>query len=225
MKITKKIKYSSFLVTLIFIILNLKAFSLEKNLDITPNLGYTHLEGFSFQRTGKIINKFNGLNLGVSALYSFDSQGLITPVLGAGYNYVGVSNKNNLESGTFDTYFSYHSLVANGGFKLNIFKNISIHTLANLGYSFANTVDVTTSSNSQFVKRALDKTSFEIKNHYFYGVTLMGAYKFNDTFSMGSSFIYNRHSMTLDYITPPETIQENSSFNEYSANLIASWSL
>ena len=58
MKITKKIKYSSFLVTLSFIILNLKAFSLEKKLDITPNLGYTHLEGFSFQRTGKIINKF-----------------------------------------------------------------------------------------------------------------------------------------------------------------------
>ncbi|WP_397601472.1 hypothetical protein [Silvanigrella sp.] len=198
---------------------------MEKKLEISPNLGYTHLDGFSFQRTGKIINKFDGLNLGVSALHSFDSQGLFTPVLGAGYHYVGVSNQNNLESGTFDTNFSYHSIVANGGVKLNIFKNISIHTLANLGYSFANTIDVTTSSSSNFVKRALDSSSFEIKNHYFYGVTLMSAYKFSQTFSLGGSFIYNRHNMTLDYITPPETIQENSSFNEYSANIIASWSL
>lgn len=53
----------------------------------------------------------------------------------------------------------------------------------------------------------------------------MGTYKFGEMFSLGGSFSYNRHNMTLDYIPQTETITESSAFNEYSANIVAMWSI
>lgn len=223
MCIIHKIKKIYIFVFFVLISINTYCYAESKNLDIYAHLGYTKLNDFSFNRTKKIFTSFSGFNLGVSALYDFDNTAKVSPVLGANLSITGVANSNNTDVGTMDAKFRYSTLTANGGFKFHFFSLIPMYALANFGYAFSNSLDVTASNNS-YASKVLEISSFNIKNHYFYGVTLMSSYKLGDMFSLGGGLVYNRHTMDLEYVTRPETTNERSSFNEYSANVNAMWS-
>ena len=200
----------------------------DKNLDIYGGLGYTSLSGFGFDKTKKLFNEFSGINLGISGLYTLSNRSFFKPVLGAGLTttstYHDDKSTGNSDVSSIDKTFRYTSIIGNGGVKFYPVKSFMIYGLANLGYSINNSFDANFKSSNEFINIANSYTSFKIKNHYFYGATLMGTYKFGSMFSLGGSFTYNRHTMNLDYITRPQTVSEKSSFNEYSTNLIAMWS-
>jgi hypothetical protein len=230
MSIKKSFNYRGLMLLGIFISINSNSYaqSQEKNLDIYGGLGYTKLSDFSFNRTKKLFNEFSGVNLGVSGLYTLSNRSFFKPVLGAGLSststYHTESSTGNPDISSIETTFKYTSITANGGVKFYPLNSFMIYGLANLGYSISNSLDADFKSSNSFINYVNSYTSFKIKNHYFYGATLMGTYKFGPMFSLGGSFTYNRHTMNLDYITRPETVNEKSSFNEYSTNLIAMWS-
>lgn len=163
--------------------------------------------------------------MGVSALYSFQKNTYFTPVAGISFNTVFTkSNDSSIGDYNASAKFNYTSIAAIGGAKFFPTDSITIYTLANLGYVFSNNITANFNSNDSFSNYISSQTSFSARNHYFYGATLMGTYNIGETFRLGSSFAYNRHTMTLDYMTYPQTITESSSFNEYSINIIAMWS-
>lgn len=215
----------------VFLSLNSNSYALsqERNLDIYGGIGYTKLNDFSFQGTSNFFKKFSGGNLGVSALYTFDTNTYFKPVFGGGFSATDVCNDQNFQNNpdvkSVKKTFEYYSLIAQGGVKFYAAKSLMIYGLGNLGYAVNNEFNASYETSNQFILYANSLSQFRIKNHYFYGVNLMGAYNFIETFSLGGGLTYNRHSMNLEYIAGPETTNESGSFNEYSANIIVMWSL
>ena len=132
------VAFSSFF----FMHANLFAQDNDNTVDIYANLGYTRLSGFSFSKTEKLFNDFNGVNFGLAALYSLNTNTKFQPVLGGGFNFVNSKNSNsntgNSDISSYDTSFHYGSLFATGGVKTFISNSFSIYGLANLGYAFSN---------------------------------------------------------------------------------------
>ena len=224
-----KIKWNYLILIGSIILMHFSAYSSEgkdeKNVDVYGNFGYTNLSGFSFNKTNKLFNNFSGFNLGVSALYLFNKNSYFTPVVGGSLNSVFTKSIDNLIGDyNVNMKFDYTTISGTGGAKFTPSNLVSIYTLANIGYAINNKISANFNSYDSYSNYASSETSFSIKKHYFYGATLMGVYNFSDIFHLGGSFVYNRHSMTLDYSTYPQLITESSSFNEYSLNIIAMWS-
>ncbi len=206
----------------LFIIL--PSYAQEKKYELYGNLGYTHLNGFSYTKTNKVMNSFNGMNLGLSGLYNFNTNTLMTPVLGLSLNSIFTKNSNSINSENVSGSFNYFSTSALGGIKVRYFSNMPIYFLLNLGYSPSNNLSFSGDNSQSYTAKTLAENSFNVKNHYFYGATAMSTYSFSESFSLGGSLTYNRHTMDLEMETPPEKVTERSGFNEYSLSLIAMWS-
>ena len=193
----------------------------QNNLDIYGSFGYTYLDGFSFSKTRKVMNSFSGLNIGISGLYNFNTDTSISPVAGLSLNSVFTKNSNSVNNENIKGNFNYFTTSASGGVKLNYFNNLPIFVLLNLGYAPSNNISFTGDNPNSYTSQYMAENSFKITNHYFYGATLMSSYKLVESFSLGGSLNYNRHSIDLEMQTPPENVTERSGFNEYSVNLIA----
>jgi len=201
----------------------------ENNLDIYGGIGYTNLSGFSFDTAKNVFNKFNGFNLGLFGLYTFENNTNLKFSIGSGLQTTRTKNQDtstnipNVDS--LKASFDYTSLIFNSGINYKLTNSISMYLLGNFGYTLKNTFNVDIDTNDNYASAANSSTSYTINNHFFYGATLMGSYKISEIFSLGTNFIYNRHTMTLDYKTYPSTVTERSSFNEYSINLLFIWSI
>ncbi len=218
--------YKSFsLVTLATISSNSFADNTSLNLDILAGLGYTQYNEQSTDDVplSKVVLK--GVNLNASALFPITKTSIGYPVIGGGLNLTFVSGKENVGSSSFaDVKMSSLSAVANGGFKFIPTPVFSIFTLANFGYAFRN--NYTADLKSTYFKYYTDTS---IRNHYFYGVTLIGTYEVSNNFSIGPGITYNRHTMTIESTTLAgrETADFgiDTSFDEYSANIMFVYSL
>ncbi len=201
----------------------------EKNIDIYGGIGYTNLSGFSFDTSKNVFNKFNGYQLGLFGLYTFENDSNLKFSIGSGLQITKTKNQDtstdiqNVDS--LKANFDYTSFIFHSGINYKLTNSISMYFLGNFGYTLKNTFNVDLDTNDNYARAANNSTSYTINNHFFYGATLMGAYKISEIFSLGSSFIYNRHTMTLNYKTYPSTVTERSSFNEYSMNLLFIWSI
>lgn len=217
-------KIKSIFLSLASLLLISQSYAQEKKYELYGNLGYTQLNGFSFTRTSKVMNSFSGLNLGLSGLYNLNTNSLISPVLGLSLNSIFTKNSNSVNNENINGSFNYFATTALGGVKVRYFTNMPLYFLLNLGYSPTNNLSFSGDNSESYTTKSLAENSFNIKNHYFYGVTAMSTYSLSDSFSLGGSLSYNRHTMDLEFETPPEKVTERSGFNEYSLSLIAMWS-
>lgn len=208
-------------------------------LDVLAGAGYTHYSGFKSRDKSDDV-KFNGFNVNATALYSIMKTEMGSPVVGLGLNY------NQMKSSTvsFDTQDASGNIInvnndfnsktlaimANLGYKFTPTSKLSIFALANLGYGVYNKLDGNASFKSggidvtDIVNSRIGKTEFEMKDHFIYGVSVVGAYEIVDNFSLGLGATYNRHQAKIEVKNKVVSTSDNGSFNEFSTNLIASYS-
>ena len=203
------------------------------NLDVLGGVGYTYNSGIKFDdsKSSTDSKSMNGFNVNASALYSIMQTKIGAPVVGLGINYSRVTNVEDLDnigSTSFSSKntFSTVALVANGGFKFTPAPKLAIFTLANLGYGLYDNVNTnnTISEPGVSISQSVD---FLFKNHFIYGASVVGMYEVVQNFSVGAGVTYNRHSLTIDKATigsNSKTINQDASFNEVSANLMAAYS-
>lgn len=220
------------------------AFSQENSkigLDVLASTGYSHFNGLKHKTTNKDFN-YNGFNINASALYSVLKTNLGSPVVGLGINYFQMNSntisqsENNVVTpfGKADTInydykeeFKSLAIMGNVGFKFDkIAPKFTLLTLANFGYSvydnLKTTHTVTAKANGNSVNISLNDTDTKIKNHFIYGVSLVGTYEIVDNFSLGLGATLNRHEVKRN---EGSNVSYNIGFNEFSANLVASYSL
>ena len=212
---------------------NTEASSSKINLDVLGGIGYTHYDNIKDDdKDNSLSTSGNGFNVNASALYSILETKIGSPVVGLGLNYgrtTGSENRNYYgENVDINSTFSTLAVVANGGFKFTPAPKFAIFTLANLGYGVYNNYKADLkdqSGNSATINTSL-------KDHYLYGVSVIGTYEVVQNFSVGVGLTYNRHSFKIDNATIESEGQEltrkinsTNSFNEYSANLTAAYSL
>lgn len=215
-------KYSTIFAVFFLILFN-NSYAQEKSFEVYSNFGYTQLSGFSYSQSSKVMNTFNGLHFGVSALYNINTEYVISPIIGSGINIFATKNANTIESDNIKGSFNFATIAVTGGLKLRYLKNVPIYFLGNFGYAPLNLIEFYSENKNSYIGKALSNNNFKGKNHYFYGASIMSKYNFTSNFSLGGTLTYNRHSMDLEKETLPETTTERSAFNEYSFSLIAMW--
>lgn len=188
------------------------AFAVENNtLDILGGIGYTKATDFRNEDSNNSVDlSLSGFNVNASALYSIMHTNIGSPVVGLGLNYMNVSGSKTLNNDV-KANFKYSSLstVANGGFKFVPSQKLAIFTLANLGYGMHNRYNIEVKN--------LGSDSLTVKNHFLYGVSVIGAYDIAQNIGVGLGLTYNKHSYDAN--------KTSLSFNEYSANVTVSYSL
>ncbi len=163
------------------------------------------LDGLS----GKITfdDNFSGGNFGVSGLYSFLDSSAITPVIGLSLNVtslVNIPNSLGVEYSIFDI-----STIGRVGVKFSLFKDLRIYGLGNIGYSPI----------KMFMLKS--KTNAEIEsfsNNYLYGASVVAAYEFFSSKSLGLGFTYNKKHFSgkFEKIGIKELKMD---YNEFGVNL------
>jgi hypothetical protein len=204
------------------------------NLDVLGGIGYTNYSNLKDDdsSSSSSSNNMNGFNVNASALYSIMETKIGAPVVGLGLNYTRTTNDqtigNSYRSASAKTTLNTMAVVANAGFKFVPAEKFAIFTLANLGYGFYNNFS-TELSDSKGNSGSID---YKVKNHFLYGVSVIGAYEVAQNFSVGAGLTFNRHSFKMDEVTVSlaglsgtSYVNSNLSFNEFSANLTAAYSL
>ncbi len=203
--------------------------------DVLASAGYSHYNGFKERVTDKSVT-FNGFNINASALYSIMKTEMGSPVVGLGVNYnqmnsnsvdiPGITNAGNLTTSTYKQKFNTLAIMGNFGYKFTPVSKLAIYTLLNLGYGVYNNVkpELTTKDNQTGADYSslFKPADVKVSNHFIYGVSLIGTYEIVDNFSLGLGATLNRHEVKFEY---EKNSSSTGSFNEYSANLIASYSL
>ncbi|WGL59561.1 outer membrane beta-barrel protein [Pigmentibacter sp. JX0631] len=205
-------------------------------LDVLAGAGYSHYNGFKSGDKSDDI-KFNGFNVNATALYSIMKTEMGSPVVGLGLNYNQMKSSTTSDdvldfSGNdlnVSNYFNAKTLaiMTNLGYKFTPTSKLAIFALANLGYGFYNKLDANVTIKDVNGKNVTDnypKTEFELKDHFIYGVSVVGTYEIVDNFSLGLGATYNRHQAKIETKRNGATASNNGSFNEFSTNLIASYS-
>ncbi|RDB36796.1 MAG: hypothetical protein DCC88_03215 [Spirobacillus cienkowskii] len=165
------------------------------NLDLLGSVGFTQTTNSSSEAP-----KYNGYNLGASALFAVSDTALGSPVVGGGVNFAH----------TFKDDFSLIklSLLGHAGFKFKATNELAIFALGNIGYS-----PVLFSRNSKTSKNS----DFYFKN-YSYGASLIGMYKVMPEISVGAGATYN-----FNY--NKDQFDNANRWNELSANVYVAYSL
>ena len=199
-------------------------------LDVLAGAGYTHYNDVEIGGAKEKLN-FNGFNVNTTALYSVYKTDIGSPVAGLGINYSQMySNTFNASNDTTSVSYSQNfktlALMANLGYKFTPAPKLAIFTLANLGYGVYNNVDPSYTEKDRATgtvksDKAADVTA---KDHFIYGVSLVGTYEVVENFSLGLGATYNRHQAKFDIKNPKNTSSYDVNFNEFSTNLIASYS-
>lgn len=208
----------------------------QVGLDILASAGYSHFNGLKESISKKDLN-YNGYNLNVSALYSIMKMDFGAPVIGLGVNYYEMySNKikeNNVSINNNTAKIDYEykdnmkslAIMGNVGYKFTPTTKFAVYSLLNFGYEVYNTVN---SSSSRVNKNPVGNTNsiyvnpeIKYKDHYIYGASLVGTYEIVANLSLGLGATYNRHQVKREAAA---TGSSNFSFNEFSTNLIATYS-
>ncbi|WP_338634969.1 hypothetical protein [Spirobacillus cienkowskii] len=188
------VKYAGFLSAITFSTAAFAAGS-ATNLDLLGSVGIA-------QNT--VINstnsKYNGYNLGASALFAVSDTAFGSPVVGGGVNFSHTTNK-------YDWSLIKLSLFGYAGFKFKATNELAIFALGNFGYS----------------PLLLHKHSEESVGHgyiknYSYGASLIGTYKVTPEVSVGAGASYNFNYLKI-------TDNKSDRFNELSANVYVAYSL
>ena len=195
--------------------------------NILGGIGYTSFSQIKLDNSSDE-SKMSGYNVNTSALYSLFATSIGSPVVGGGLNYARVSGTDSNDSDNLEQTLSTMTLVANAGFKFVPAEKFAIFTLGNLGYGFYNDLDI--KIKSKIYPSANINTESTVKNHFLYGVSVIGTYEVAQNFSVGAGFTYDRHAMNNDYKIKVQNVpyKDGTSkidFNEISANLVASYSL
>ncbi|WP_186645752.1 hypothetical protein [Fluviispira vulneris] len=179
----------------------------SKNIDLFASAGYSFTKNLKLKNdtfgTYKPDSSADfGAELSLSALYSLPSLGIVTPVIGGGLHSAYTANKIEKEK----TEIYWASAEANAGVKFNPVSSLQVFTLANLGYAGISEIS--------------DKTdSSRLKNHYYYGATVIGTVPLTDAMSVGGSVAYNRHSAKY------KDDDTSLSFNQFTTALVLQYSI
>ncbi|WP_158997517.1 outer membrane beta-barrel protein [Pigmentibacter ruber] len=199
-------------------------------LDVLAGAGYTHYNGVKVSDFKDDLN-YNGFNVNASALYSVYKTEIGSPVVGLGINYNQIysntiEDSDDFSSTSYKQNFKTLALMGNLGYKFTLAPKFAIFALANLGYGVYNDVDPTFTQKSKLTGAVLSDKAYDVtvKDHFIYGVSLVGTYEVVENFSLGLGATYNRHQAKFEYKNKAESSSDNSSFNEFSTNLIASYS-
>jgi hypothetical protein len=188
------VKYASFL-SAITVSTAVVAEGSATNLDLLGSLGFA-------QNTviNSIYSKYNGYNLGASALFAVNDTAVGAPVVGGGVNFSHTTDK-------YDWSLIKLSLFGHAGFKFKIANEFAIFTLGNVGYSPLLL--------EKYVKNSVGHGY--IKN-FSYGASLIGMYKVMPEVSVGAGASYNFNYVKI-------TDNKSDRFNELSANVYVAYSL
>ncbi|MGY3804273.1 outer membrane protein [Pigmentibacter ruber] len=196
-------------------------------LDVLAGAGYTHYNGMKSEEFDKSNVSANGFNLNATALYSVMKTELGSPVVGLGINYTQVQSSTELArsgaaSVTYKEDFKTLALMANAGYKFTLTPKFNLFALANFGYGVYNDNDgdLTFANGSLSASLKSNEGDIKTKDHFIYGVTLAGTYEIAESFSLGLGATYNRHQAKREF----GDNNYNINFNEFSTNLIASYS-
>ncbi|WP_338634972.1 hypothetical protein [Spirobacillus cienkowskii] len=164
------------------------------NLDLLGSMGFTQSTFVNSDAP-----KFNGYNLGASALFAVSDTAFGSPVVGGGVNFAHTFKE--------DISLFKLALLGHAGFKFKATNELAIFALGNVGY---NPVLFTKTKNTKNVE-------LNFKN-YSYGASLIGMYKVMPEISVGAGATYN-----FNYLKNEVNTQER--FNELSANVYVAYSL
>ncbi|WGL60001.1 hypothetical protein QEJ31_00090 [Pigmentibacter sp. JX0631] len=203
-----------FLAIILSISLPSIALSEEKNLDIYMDGSYKMLKAKSNDID------FSGAGIGAGTLYTFPTSTNIKPVIGAYFDYNATGSNSTFI--VFD-HFNYASAVLNLGAKYKI-NSFSLFLLSNFGYAYYNDYGL----DNAFMNTNL--ITYEIKDHYFVGGSLLGSYAFGDVFSMGLKTTANYHVLNKKLkIDGPIQFNDNSNgkqtYLETGIGLVLLWSI
>lgn len=226
------------------------------NLDILGSIGFTSYVNYPalnsltayFKSQGYNIedsqstSKYNGVNAGASALYSFYKTNIGYPVFGAGlsYTYAAVNDDTrkdyldaytqNMKKGNTSSVF----IDLYGGFNFTVINQLKIFALLNYGYSIYDKASQSEDFSANFysgitLKSSLSNT-YTVKNHHKIGVAGICLYNLNDKIGVGGGLDINSHSFdasgTSSYATGfSQNIDQHSTFTEIAAKFIMSYSL
>ncbi len=179
------------------------------NLDLLGSVGFTQTTHFfsSEYFSSEYNTKFNGYNLGASALFAVSDTAIGSPVVGGGVNFAHTFKE--------DTNLFKLALLGHAGFKFKATNELAIFALGNVGYSpILLTKDSKNSVGVSYIK------------NYFYGASLIGTYKVTPEVSVGAGASYNFNYIRLE-IKPPQGQEVNAQerFNDLSANVYVAYSL
>ncbi len=179
----------------------------NKKIDLFASAGYSFTNNLKAKNdnfgTQKLDSSANfGGELSLSALYSLPSLGLVTPVIGGGLHSAYITNK--IKEDKLKMFWA--SAEANAGLKFNPVASLQVFTLANLGYAGIS-------------KISSDTDNSRLKNHYYYGATVIGTVPLTDAVSIGGSVSYNRHSAKI------KDDDVSLSFNQFTTALVLQYSI
>lgn len=188
------------------------------NLDVLGGIGFTHYSDFK-DANQSTSDTMNGFNVNAGALYSILKTDIGSPVVGMGLNY----NRLSKDIDGVDLTSSTVAAMANAGFKFVPTPKLAIFTLGNFGYGFYNSLEAKNSDGS---------LEFSLDKHFIYGASLIGTYEVAPNLSVGAGFTFNKHSFNVNSFTAKfngisitHDTDSSGSINEYSANLMVSYSL
>ncbi|KAB8033398.1 hypothetical protein [Fluviispira multicolorata] len=211
------------LIVLIFSWQNSFALGSNSDLDILTGIGITRYNENSDDLSPISNAALTGINLNGTLLFPINNGQFWAPVFGGGMTFSALFGKENIGTYNSSTVFmSSLFLIANGGLKFGSTPSFSLYTLVNLGYSLydKHSAEIETIFSTYHVDT-------EIKNHYLYGINIIGMFEKSKNFNMGGGFIFNRHSMRYNSFIllgkEPTNIGIDTTFDEYSFNFLISF--
>ena len=178
----------------------------EKNknlgIDLISQAGFTSYSYiFSGNKSYSFDSHLIGYNIGVMALYSVIKTPIGSPVFGLGVNHVQASNTENAQIDSINSSLKLTlistSYLAYAGFKFLPINNFTLSVLGNFGFLNSDEMKL----EGKYILNGMSSkisSDFNIRNHNFYGVNLVASYEFIKNFSVGTSFVYNRHLLNFD---------------------------
>jgi hypothetical protein len=176
--------------------------------DIIGYGGFSQVQGFSNDILSEYVGTMTGYDMGASVLFTLFSTPF-APVLGAGVNYLSVTNSATVTGESSDSAFSSTSAVIHAGMSLNV-PFFELILVGNYGIPVSDSFDL----------KVKGITAYNgVSDHTIYGVTGLMAVKVAPFIAFGLGGTYNIHNLTVDGVKSVGTSNiSGQSINEVSVN-------
>ena len=189
--------------------------TIDTDVDVISSFGVTTLSGFSSSSSdadeyGSEVPTLKGYNGSLLFLKPL-SESNITPVIGAGINFIYASGKNNYSNTqSLDLTLGDLSGLIQGGMKFNALNRLELFTVVNLGYSIVN----------YYKKSAVNLYDNDVTFHntFFFGTSVIASCELFYNISIGAGYTYNNRFMEVK--SEKADYHKMVSYNENSFNAI-----